>query len=93
MSNLCKIQYKGTIHCSAGFRSVYFKGTAEKLSPKRIKVVSITHINDEPVTLDMSRTGANRQKFNGVYFANGEIGKVKNISTLFDINLTEPDVI
>ena len=81
----CQFEYKGTVHCAAGFRSVYFKGEAEKLSEKRVKVVSITHIDDEPVQRDMSRTGANRQKYNGEYFAAQEVGKVKNISTLFNI--------
>jgi hypothetical protein len=59
------------------------KGTAKKLSPNRVEIVEITHIDDEPVVRNMSRTGANRQKFNGEYFANQEVGKLKNISSLF----------
>ena len=86
MSSIVHIEYKGSIHCAAGFRSVYFKGTAEKLSPKRVKVLSITAIDDEPVSRNMSRTGANRQKYNGEYFATQEVGKIKNISSLFNIS-------
>lgn len=61
------------------------KGTAKKLSEKRVEIVEITHIDDEPVERNMSRTGANRQKFNGAYFADQEVGKAKNISALHSI--------
>lgn len=80
------IEYKGSVQTPAGHRSVYFKGTASKISEKRVKVIEITHIDDEPVCLKMSRTGANRQSFNGVYFAAHEAGKLKNISSLFKIS-------
>ena len=83
---IVNVEYKGSVHTPAGHRSVYFKGTAKKISDKRVEVVSVTHIDDEPVQYNMSRTGANRQKFNGVYFANQEVGKTKNISTLFSIS-------
>ena len=80
------IEYKASVHTPAGWRSVYMKGTAKKLSEKRVEVIEITHIDDEPVQYNMSRTGANRQKFNGSYFASQEAGKTKNISSLFSIS-------
>lgn len=82
---LVTVEYKASVHTPAGWRSVYMKGTAKKLSEKRVEIVEITHIDDEPVQYNMSRTGANRQKFNGEYFARQEAGKTKNISTLHSI--------
>lgn len=82
---LVTVEYKTSVNTPAGWRSVYMKGTAKKLSEKRAEIVEITHIDDEPVQYNMSRTGANRQKFNGSYFAGQEAGKTKNISTLFSI--------
>ena len=79
------VEYRGSVKTPAGWRSVYYKGTADKISDKRVKIVSIDTIDDEPVSYNMSRTGANRQKFNGHYFAGQEIGKIKNISSLHSI--------
>lgn len=85
-AQLVTIEYKASVHTPAGHRSVYMKGTARKISAKRVEIVEITHIDDESVQYNMSRTGANRQKFNGVYYAGQEVGKEKNISTLFKIS-------
>lgn len=89
MENLVNVEYKASVLTGAGWRSVYMKGVAKKLSEKRVEIVEITHIDDEDVKYDMSRTGANRQKFNGVYFAKKEIGKKKNVGSLFSIKQTE----
>ena len=86
MANHVKVEYKASVHTPAGWRSVYMKAVAEKISDKRVKIVEVTHIDDELVGVNMSRTGANRQKYNGQYFANQEIGKIKNISTLWSIS-------
>jgi|WetSurMetagenome_2_1015567.scaffolds.fasta_scaffold02367_19 hypothetical protein len=80
------IEYKGSVSTPAGWRSVYYKGTAEKISEKRVKIIEINEIDDEPVNRNMSRTGAKRQQYNGVYFADAEKGKVKNISSLYKIS-------
>jgi len=56
--------------------------TAEKISDKRVKILEITEIDDEPVKRNMSRTGAKRQQYSGTYFADAERGKTKNISSL-----------
>lgn len=79
------IEYKGSVNTPAGWRSVYYKGTAEKISEKRVRVIEITEIDDEPVKHNMSRTGAKRQQYNGEYFADAEKGKIKNISSLLHI--------
>lgn len=86
MVNRVNVEYKASVHTPAGWRSVYMKAVADKISDKRVKIVEVTHIDDELVSAYMSRTGANRQKYNGQYFANQEVGKVKNISTLWSIS-------
>ena len=84
MSNL-NIEYKASVKTPAGWRSVYMIATAKKLSEKRFEVIEVVSIDDEPVQYNMSRTGANRQKFNGAYFAEQEVGKKKNISSLLRV--------
>ena len=79
------VEYKGSVNTRAGWRSVYFKANAKKISDKRVEIINIISIDDEPVQYDMSRTGANRQQYNGVYFAEQEHGKKKNISSLFSV--------
>ena len=77
-----KIEYKSSIRCAAGWRSVYIQAEAAKISEKRCQVLDVIKIDDEEPTQAMSRTGANRQKYNGVYFADQEVGKTKNLSAL-----------
>lgn len=74
------VTYNASVKTPAGWRSVVMTGTANRISPKRVEVLEITHIDGESVSRNMSRTGANRQKFNGAYFASAEVGKKKNIS-------------
>lgn len=76
-----KIKYKGSVLTPAGFRGVNFEAIAEQISPKRAKVLEITSIDGEDIKPNMSRTGANRQKFYGVGAAKREQGKIKNLST------------
>lgn len=80
--DVIKVVYKGSVSTPAGWRSVDFIGFAEKLSEKRCKITNITQIDGKPVSYNMSRTGAKRQQYNGRYFADAEVGKVKNISSL-----------
>jgi len=74
------VGYKSSVKTPAGWRSVYMTAEAEIISPKRAKIVKVSHIDGEEVGPFMSRTGANRQKFNGCYFAENEEGKIKNLS-------------
>lgn len=83
--NTMKIEYKGSVKANCGWRSVYYKAIAEKISDKRVRVIEITSIDDEEINYNMSRTGAKRQQYNGLYFADNEKGKIKNISSLYKI--------
>jgi len=67
--------------------------TLEFISPRRAKVLDISEINNEEVTRYMSLTGARRQSFNGIYAANKEIGKTKNISSLYIIGKIEKEAV
>ena len=75
------IKYNGTVLTQAGFRSVEMTAKAEKISEKRAKVLEVLEIDGEEVKANMSRTGANRQKFYGIGAAAREQGKTKNLST------------
>ena len=76
------IKYNGSVKTQAGFRSVIIEATAEKISEKRVQVVEVLKIDGETPDYRMSRTGAKRQEFNGLFVCKIESGKVKNISTL-----------
>jgi hypothetical protein len=82
MEKVINIEYSGSVNTPAGWRSVSYKGMAERISEKRCRVIEITEIDGESVKYNMSRTGAKRQQYNGVYFADAEKGKIKNISSL-----------
>lgn len=75
------IKYNGTVLTPAGFRSVEMTAKAEKISAKRAKVLELIEIDGEEIKANMSRTGANRQKFYGIGVASREEGKIKNLST------------
>ena len=74
------VKYNGSVSTQAGWRSVKFTAEVKKISEKRCEVVAVTHIDDEPVSAHMSRTGSKRQQYNGQYFAQAEAGKKKNLS-------------
>jgi len=78
--NIITIKYNGTVLTPAGFRSVTMTAKAEQISPKRAVVIEVTEIDGEKVKANMSRTGANRQKFYGIGAATREEGKTKNLS-------------
>lgn len=74
------VKYNASVKTPAGWRHVVFTAEAERISDKRVKIAKVTEIDGEKVSANMSRTGANRQKFNGLYFAGQEAGKTKNIA-------------
>lgn len=80
-----KIEYKASVFTQAGHRSVYVIAEAKKLSEKRCEVVQVLTIDDEEPRKLMTRTGAKRQEFDGLYLAANEVGKKKNISSLFKV--------
>jgi len=75
-----KIEYRGSVLTPAGFRGVTFTARVKKLSEKRVQVLEILQIEGEDVRTNMSRTGANRQKFYGIGAAAREEGAIKNLS-------------
>lgn len=74
------IEYKGSVRTQAGYRGVIFTASAEKISEKRCRVITVKKIDSDEVTANMSRTGAKRQAFYGYGAASNEEGKIKNIS-------------
>ena len=87
INDMVNVEYKASVYVQAGWRSVYFKGIAKMISDKRCEITEITHIDDEPVKANMSRTGAKRQSFYGIGAAKKEIGSIKIISKLFSCEL------
>jgi hypothetical protein len=77
-----KIKYSSSVKTLAGWRSVTVLAEAESLSEKRVKVLKVLDIDGEGNSGFASRTGANRQKYNLGYFAEAEVGKTKNISSI-----------
>ena len=76
------IEYNTSVHVPAGWRGISIVALAEKISEKRCQVTNIISIDGECPKPDMTRTGANRQKYFGFGVVKNEIGKIKNISSL-----------
>ena len=74
------IKYNGSVNTQAGWRSVKFTAKVKKISEKRCEIIEVIHIDDEPISTNMSRTGSKRQKYNGEYFSQAQTGKKKNLS-------------
>ncbi len=79
---IMKALYNVAVQTPAGWRSVEVLAAVEKISEKRVKVLAIEKIDGETPNRNQSRTGAKRQQFNGVYFADNEASKTKNISSI-----------
>lgn len=75
-----KVEYNSSVHTQAGFRHVTIQALAERVSDKRVKVLEVLSIDNEAVQNNMSRTGANRQRYYGTGVALREEGKIKNLS-------------
>jgi hypothetical protein len=80
-----KVEYKSSVNTLAGHRSVYIIAEAKKLSDKRVEITNVLTIDDKQPKHTMSRTGAKRQQYDGLYYAAQEVGKKKNIATLFKV--------
>lgn len=76
------VKYNIAVSCACGWRSEECTATAERISDKRIKIVDVIDIGGNGNTGYASRTGANRQKYCVGYFAENEIGKTKNLSSV-----------
>ena len=80
--NTVSIQYNAAVMVPAGWRSVTITATAEKISEKRVKIITVDDIDGDGNTGYGSRTGAKRQQYHIGGIAAREEGKIKNISTL-----------
>lgn len=74
------IEYNAAVFTQAGFRSVTVTAQADRISPKRAKVVEVTLLDGEAPVGTLSRTGAKRQQYYAGGVAQREIGKIKNLS-------------
>ena len=80
--NTVSIQYSAAVMVPAGWRSVTITATAEKISEKRVKIITVDDIDGDGNSGYGSRTGAKRQQYHIGGIAAREEGKIKNISTL-----------
>jgi len=74
------ITYSASVFTPAGWRGVNITAKARPLSLKMAEVVEVLDIGGATPIRNMSRTGANRQKFNGAGVAQREVGKKKRLS-------------
>lgn len=81
MENQITVEYNGSVITPAGYRGVTYTAVAEKISEKRCVVMRVIEIDGKPVVANMSRTGAARQKFYGIWEARNQQGKIKNLSS------------
>jgi hypothetical protein len=82
-----RISYDIGVSTPAGWRSVTILAEAEPLNDKMATVVNVVAIDGEKPDYKMSRTGARRQQFNGLYFAHSQVGKRKRLSNCTVIEL------
>lgn len=80
------ISYNSSVLVDAGWRHVTITAIAERISDKRAQVIEVIEIDGEPVSANMSRTGAKRQQYNGAGIAKREVDKVKILSKCNIIN-------
>lgn len=74
------VEYRSIARTPAGWRDVTVTAEAERTSPCMATVVRVIAIDGETPALDMSRTGAKRQAFNGLRLAAREVGTHKRLS-------------
>jgi hypothetical protein len=85
--NIIKITYQSSVSTRAGWRGVTVTAEATPSDSGKMAVVeNVLLIDDESPDRNASRTGANRQRYNGEYFADREIGKRKRLSACTVIN-------
>ena len=75
------VKYNSSVHTAAGFRSVTITAEVERISAKRVQVRRVIEIDGAQVTANMSRTGANRQRYYGLGVAKREENRTKNLSS------------
>lgn len=79
-------KYNTSVMVDAGWRSVEIEAVCKKISEKRAQVIEVISIDDEDPHKNMTRTGANRQRYNGLSIAKREVGAVKILSRVIEWN-------
>lgn len=74
------IKYDIGVKTLAGWRNVTITAEAELTSAAMARVVRVIAIDGEAPAAGMSRTGARRQEFNGLYVAKQQVGAKKRLS-------------
>jgi hypothetical protein len=77
-----KIKYNISVLTPAGWRGVEITALAEKISDAMLMVKEVIFIDYEIPAHDASRTGAKRQQYNALYFAQKQIGCKKRVSSV-----------
>lgn len=80
-----QIKYTASVHTPAGWRSVSITAEADQPSAAMATVTKVLAIDGEEPSYGMSRTGANRQKFNGRAIAMREVGARKRLSACTEV--------
>lgn len=76
-----KVKYTASVMVPAGWRSVEITAIVQPNKTGKMGIVQdVLAIDGETVKPNMSRTGANRQKYCGTSIAYREIGKNKRLS-------------
>ena len=76
-----QISYNASVFTPAGWRGVTITAEAEQTSKAMATVTKVIAIDGEDPHYGMSRTGANRQKYNGKGIAEREVGARKRLSS------------
>jgi len=74
------IRYNASVKVPAGWRHIAITARANQVSPGYAVVDEVLQIDGETPQHGMSRTGANRQSYSGLYIANREVGSKKRLS-------------
>jgi hypothetical protein len=74
------IQYNSSVKVPAGWRHIAIKARATRISPGFATVDEVLLIDGQEPRHGMSRTGANRQSYSGLYISEREIGARKRLS-------------
>lgn len=75
------VKYNSSVKTAAGWRSVSLLAEVERVSEKTARVTRVLEIDGAVPAFSMSRTGAKRQGYNGLFFAGAEVGKRKFLSS------------
>jgi hypothetical protein len=76
-----RIQYSTGVKTPAGWRQVEIVANASFISTAMVIVEAVETIDGEKPAYGQSRTGAKRQQFNGLYFAQNQVGAKKRLSS------------